>query len=264
MRLPLLTLVGLSLAGCSHNEALVFGTSTTIGASVSARPTEAGAPQIVIGFERQEGVWMPLRPVPQQPPGRPGGDPGWPDQPDPNARYASETYDAEGRLVRRDALSVFASIGARFSGEATSTQPSAAAGGGLAQFFATGAAAVNLTENEALVTVLRYDTSAVAYEQAQAVAAAASGAEAARLGVAEARERITRGDQVLACAFPQGDASRWPVIVDAVGARAGRDFRHFRALAQADARRILRNNILFLNEAATVVSTLPECSGDQE
>src|SRR5437899_4879752 len=50
-------------AGCTtlrHNDVLIFGTDTKLAVDVSAAPTSGGAPEITIGYKRQEAVWMPL------------------------------------------------------------------------------------------------------------------------------------------------------------------------------------------------------------
>lgn len=155
------SLAGLALAGCAtDNNTLIFGTSTNIGLDVSAAPNQGGAPQLTLGYKRAEGVWMPLREIPATT---------TPPSDNPTAMYQSEN-SGPGSIVRKDAYSVFASIGAKFNGGAQATQ--AQAGAGLAQFFATGAAAVSVTQNEALVTVLKVSDPQSSQAQAQAVAAA--------------------------------------------------------------------------------------------
>ncbi|MEO1101499.1 MAG: hypothetical protein AAFW65_06585 [Pseudomonadota bacterium] len=58
----------LLLGGCvlradhPHNDVLLFATSTEIGLDVEASVQNAGIPDFTIGYERDEGVWMPLRP----------------------------------------------------------------------------------------------------------------------------------------------------------------------------------------------------------
>ena len=164
-RTAIAALGALALGGCAtDNNTLIFGTNTTVGLDVSSAATEGGSPHITIGYKRAEGVWMPLRQVPA---------------PLANGTFDSATglYQSDnsdtGKSTRKDAYSVFASIGATFNGGAQATQ--AQAGAGLAQFFATGAAAVNISQNEALVTVLKVADPASSASQAKAVASAASG-----------------------------------------------------------------------------------------
>ena len=163
-----LSLAGLALSGCAtDNNTLIFGTSTNIGLDVSAAPNQGGAPQLTLGYKRAEGVWMPLREIPATT---------TPPSDNPTAMYQSQNDGPDG-VVRKDAYSVFASIGAKFNGSAKTTE--AQAGAGLAQFFATGAAAVNVSQNEALVTVLKISDPASSQAQAQAVAAVTSDLDAA-------------------------------------------------------------------------------------
>ncbi|MBL8553919.1 MAG: hypothetical protein JNL41_06535 [Phenylobacterium sp.] len=165
--LGLAAVAALGLAGCqAHNDVLVFGTGTVIGADASAAPSQGGAPAVSIGYKRWEGVWMPLKAAPRVNPeagqgdGEPAGD---------GQLFQSEV--PQGSSTRKDAYSVFASLGAKFNSGATGTEVKA--GAGIAQFFATGAAAVSVTQNEALVTVLKVDSDAATKAQATAVAAAA-------------------------------------------------------------------------------------------
>jgi hypothetical protein len=173
MRAALLGLTALAAGACAHNDVLVFGTSTTIGLNVETSSGQGAAPSIVLGYEREEAVWMPLAVngwgarVPSC---------GWltctpvDDADSPESRlYQSIGRDSSGRL-RVDTYSVFASLGAKFNGKANT---GAEAGGGLAQFFATGGAAIAVAENEALVTALKVESEQGAQAQANAVAAAA-------------------------------------------------------------------------------------------
>lgn len=226
---------GLALlaTGCAHNDVLVFGTSTTIGLNVESVSAE-GAPSIVLGYEREEAVWMPLV--------LNGTDSklrlcaaglGEDDEcttgsvPVSQAMYRSEITDPNGR-VTRDAYSVFASLGARFSGNAN--EEGVGAGGGLAQFFATGNAAISVARNEALVTALKVESPEGAQAQANAVAAASdnatadsilAGYSAAEIDAARteadarrvAHER--RVDQAMVCASNADGTLRWAPLVDA-------------------------------------------------
>ncbi len=162
--------IALLASGCTtphHSNALIFGTNTSVGLDVSQGAS--GSPGILVGYRRQEAVFMPL--------------------------VATEKFDENGiptpcavtprmlngderhvRILARDGepvlspcflvgrnggaldtYSVLASFGAQFSARAT--QPEAS--GGLAQFFATGLAAQALA--------IRGGSSLVAVGQAAAV-----------------------------------------------------------------------------------------------
>lgn len=198
---------------CAHNDVLVFGTSTTIGLNVET-VSAGGAPSIVLGFEREEAVWMPLvlngndsklalcaadahdqcttGPVPVS-----------------QAMYQSGTTYADGR-TSRDTYSVFASLGARFNTEAQRER--AQAGGGLAQFFATGGAALNITENEALVTALKVESEGGAIAQAEAVQGAALSEE--RLTALRSAHEAREAEVAFIVRCAATPATRWDAMVD--------------------------------------------------
>lgn len=229
IRGALLGLTGLTATACAHNDVLVFGTSTTIGLNVETSSGQGAAPSIVLGYEREEAVWMPLAVngwgarVPSC---------GWftctPVDGADNAEsrlYQSLGRDSSGRL-RVDTYSVFASLGAKFNSKANT---GAEAGGGLAQFFATGGAAIAVAENRALVTALKVESEAGAEAQASAVAAA-SGFDGVVAGLsaderaanrqwADQQENIrtARLNRVVACARDPGTGAwRWPTIAGAM------------------------------------------------
>lgn len=224
--LGLFAAAAVGLAGCqAHNDVLVFGTGTVIGADASAAPSQGGAPAVSIGYKRWEGVWMPLKSAPRTPPvagqedGEPEGD---------GQLFQSEV--PHGTSTRKDAYSVFASLGARFNSGATGAEVKA--GAGIAQFFATGAAAVSVTQNEALVTVLKVDSDKATEAQSRAVESAAknktrtsvlgdtTAAEDAEAKLREAQEyaaRERRAGLALACATTTDGTSRWPALVDKMG-----------------------------------------------
>lgn len=132
------------LSGCAtpkHSNTLIFGTNTKFALDVSVDST--GQPSITVGYKRQEAVWMPLL-----------------------ANKDKEGTPAECRDIKdcpylyigkedntQDTYSVLASFGANFSGEATSPT-GAKAGGGLAQYFATGLAARKLAGNNKIAETL--------------------------------------------------------------------------------------------------------------
>lgn len=124
-----LTVAALTGCGVPHNDVMLFGTDTKVALDVSAPPENAGSPQITLGYKRREFVLMPLL---------------------VNARdseVADKVTDqtlADAKYTGRDGnnddtYSVLASFGADF--EAGAEVQSATAGGGLAQYFATGMAA---------------------------------------------------------------------------------------------------------------------------
>lgn len=238
IRTGLLAASALVAGACAHNDVLVFGTSTTIGLNLETGANQGSAPSIVVGYEREEAVWMPLlangvdsqiaacravngRSCPQ------------PAQPRTGAlgetMYQS-TLRENGTVVRTDTYSVFASLGASFNGRANT---GVEAGAGVAQFFATGNAALNITDNEALVTALKVSSSGASEAQARAVEAASANeaADSAFAGLTEAqlaaardaadRERrlhMRRVDLVLACATSGDGTFRWDSIVDGLDA----------------------------------------------
>lgn len=236
--LVLTAATALGLAGCAHNDVLVFGTSTTIGLNIESVSAE-GAPSIVLGYEREEAVWMPLivngadsRPLCGQ---REGQVRCADSQSQSNtleqAMYQSTITTGEGQAqqVQTDAYSVFASLGARFNGSANGSGVNA--GGGLAQFFATGNAALNVSANTALVTALKIESSEGAAAQATAVAAASSNqtvssitgalsaadnASAVEAGRAAADRHSLRVDRAMVCASNTDGTLRWDALVDSV------------------------------------------------
>jgi len=143
-----------ALGACNttpHNDVLIFGTDTSVGVDVGANATSGGTPQISIGYQRKEAVWMPLL---------------------ANARHASNQENS-GNLYEgqssgsTDAYSVFASFGAELEGGAGTAKV------GLAQFFATGIAAQKMAENPSSVLALTVKGAEQGKADAQAVEKAA-------------------------------------------------------------------------------------------
>jgi hypothetical protein len=262
---------------CAHNDVLVFGTSTTIGLNVETASTNGAAPSIVLGYEREEAVWMPLlangrhsRISPCVSSDRnvctPGG------YPLDDAMYRSTIMDPSGqRVVQTDTYSVFASLGAHFNGKA-STNNGAEAGGGLAQFFATGNAAVNISANEALVTALKVSSPASSAAQANAVAAASgnstevstfAGLTPAQIAAAtdtaqrERYQQLRKADLVLSCATTADGTFRW---ADIVGRLSTTDYpdeaqSNLRTITTRDALRLRLESNQFLTADALAVAT---------
>ncbi len=124
------------LLGCSgtpkHTNTLIFGTNTKLALDVGADPT--GLTSVTIGYKRQEAVWMPLL-----------ANKGKGDDLEPATDCVSNGCLFQGTSggSDKDAYSVLASFGATFSGEGGASG-GAKAGGGIAQYFATGLAAREL------------------------------------------------------------------------------------------------------------------------
>ncbi|RYY22141.1 MAG: hypothetical protein EOP62_23650 [Sphingomonadales bacterium] len=211
----------LALTGaCAHNDVLVFGTSTTIGLNVQTASTNGSAPSIVLGYERQEAVWMPLLANGRDSPPICAADAQGRcltgSIPASQLMYRSET-ERNGR-INRDTYSVFASLGAHFNGRA-STDQEVGAGGGLAQFFATGNAAVNISQNEALVTALKVESAEGAAAQARAVGAAAMTPIQQALVTTIETNHNAHIAKVLACAATP--AVSWTALVNATANFSG-------------------------------------------
>ncbi|MBS0296221.1 MAG: hypothetical protein JSR45_07915 [Proteobacteria bacterium] len=159
------------LCGCAepHNDVLIFGTTTKIGLSVSAAPSSAATPQLSIGYNRDEAVWMPLIAN-----GR-GLRDGWVPslcglaqaQPCP-APLDQLKYKGVDGAQGSDAYSVFASLGTNLSGKGGDVSATF----GTAQFFATGIAAQEIAKNPAVMQSVSVQAPAAA--QSGALAAAVS------------------------------------------------------------------------------------------
>lgn len=135
-----------SLSGCvqmtRHSNTMVFGTSTTVG--VKAGQNANQVPELIIGYDRQEAVIMPLLAnttegssgllSPCDPvDGKDGGSP--PETIHP-CKFVGARSSQEGVDIQ-DSYSVLASFGAQIEGSAKDTRGAV----GLAQYFATGVAA---------------------------------------------------------------------------------------------------------------------------
>jgi hypothetical protein len=254
MRRKVLTIAcaaaGVSLAGCAHNDVLVFGTDTKFALDVEGSATEGGSPSITVGYKRKEAVWMPLvvnakdsviaRPCTGN--GNrvscgvaaPNNGQGW--DPD-SAKYKSTitTYKDDGitkASEQTDTYSVFASLGAQFNGSTQGTNLTA--GGGIAQFFATGNAAVNISQNKALVTALKVSDPGSSQAQANAVKAATLDTASLYNGIDPEVVKAAQDQQnaalalenhkialILMCSRGSDGAWRWGSIVDATSYSAG-------------------------------------------
>ena len=259
-RTAIAALGALALGGCAtDNNTLIFGTNTTVGLDVSSAATEGGSPHITIGYKRAEGVWMPLRQVPA---------------PLANGTFDSATglYQSDnsdtGKSTRKDAYSVFASIGATFNGGAQATQ--AQAGAGLAQFFATGAAAVNISQNEALVTVLKVADPASSKSQAEAVTAVAKSkldTEIAKLppeAIAKIYSTVdavskSEGDRIDVITKCAADQAQWKALVETASTTQGAISDTLKSRLEAATDAASRKNLL-LSEDSTVQALTAACA----
>lgn len=141
------------VSGCytpKHSNVLIFATNTKLGVDLSYDP-KTQEPSLVVGFRRQEGVWMPLlanygpdglEPGPLTIKNNDGG----------GAGAAAETqvwphmlYQGNDDKKERDTYSVLATFKGK-GAASTSGSNSLGASGAIAQFFATGLAARELAQ----------------------------------------------------------------------------------------------------------------------
>ncbi|TWX65523.1 hypothetical protein ESZ36_17100 [Colwellia demingiae] len=150
-------LFAVALSGCSstpqHSNTLIFSTTTKVAIDISAEPT-TGSPDITIGYKRVEGVWMPL--LANEEVYKGNAKPAKCGKPD--CVFQSNETNKDGSK-KTDTYSVLATLGAEFGGEAKTG--SAAASGGISQFFATGIAAQKLAESGGSRLVTVQPTSAI-------------------------------------------------------------------------------------------------------
>lgn len=181
-KIGVLGLIALT-AGCvqatRHSNTMIFGTNTNVGVKVGQNVNQL--PEILIGYDRQEAVIMPLwantldhregnngnllSPCPSE---------GFEDEQavHPCAFVASRQKD--NNSYAQDSYSVLASFGAQIEGNGSGTEAQV----GLAQYFATGMAAqiLALTGGASIVSVGK------AAEKAAETAPAAANAIPALLG----------------------------------------------------------------------------------
>ena len=149
----------ITLGGCvqatRHSNTMVFGTNTTFGIKVGAATGET--PKIVVGYDRQEAVIMPLvanaKSTGERNLLQPCDMTGEIKLPAGSKGYAVHPCSLVAfRDGAQDSYSVLASFGAKFGAKVDTT---AETNGGLAQYFATGMAAqiLALTGGAAVVSV---------------------------------------------------------------------------------------------------------------
>jgi hypothetical protein len=200
LTLPLAT--ALALAGCQtpkHSNVLIFGTNTRVGLDVGYDPKLQNG-GILVGYDRQEAVWMPLL-------ANTNAEGSAPNLPAVGPVQDSLYRGADGTST--DAYAVLASFGAQFNAKASSDT---AAGGGVAQFFATGLAARTLAEKGAadLLTVPSDATANARKAEAEArTAELTANMQGGRSGVSTVRS------QLMAYLGTLPDASLAPVVTAA-------------------------------------------------
>ena len=164
----LILIIAISVAGCTtpHNDVLVFGTNTSLGVDVGVQPETGSAPQITIGYKRQEAVYMPLTINARD---SAFACKTWNSKESRCEKFHQLTGDAKELIAKikytgtgepwtqnsfdttgggADAYSVFASFGGSVSGK--SSEASMA----LAQFFATGIAAQRLSASSQVTSLI--------------------------------------------------------------------------------------------------------------
>lgn len=130
----LMLAIGLFATGCaSSRNVLMFGTNTLIGLKVSAKDSTTQVPELKLGYERTEMVWMPLIANMKE------------KQDDLDAKEGDGTLYQSVETVtggnNTDCYSVIATVNGSFSGGAVSGTD-----GKIAQYFATGLAARELAK----------------------------------------------------------------------------------------------------------------------
>lgn len=195
-----LTVSVIALSGCvqatRHSNTMVFGTNTTVGFKVGQNVNQV--PEIMLAYDRQEAVIMPLLANVDG-----DNDSGLLDPCDPTKPPATAIAAEDGenqytvhpcsfvayRGGALDSYSVLASFGADFEGgaEVNGSNNEIDAGAGLAQYFATGMAAQMLAMNggAAVVSTNAPAPSAGQMNAAASVFASAEERDAARLLISE-------------------------------------------------------------------------------
>lgn len=213
---------GSALVACetpAHKDTLVFGTNTKFAIDIAPAPEVGGVPSLTVGYKRQEFVVMPLLVN--------GNDTQFcktdPAATPPKTCGVSEVDKAKyvgTDSGKQDAYSVFASFGAKFSGEGGSGGSKAE--GGLAQFFATGVAAQKLAGNQNVEAALSVKSSDAEMAAAQARANSAlltpENRDVALIAYADALKTApSQLETVVAKAKTSGSftATDWGKIVDA-------------------------------------------------
>lgn len=188
----MLPLLGGCVQATRHSNTMVFGTNTTVGVKVGRDVNQM--PNVLIAYDRQEAVIMPLLANTGEKPGSRNmltpcpsvtaqwGTPAPTPSPTPTptlsspdgyahpCKFVGIRQGAENFLIQ-DSYSVLASFGAKLKGNAKTDEGAA----GLAQYFATGAAAQTLALNGGAAVIAVGDAAmAAASNSSNAEAAAAA------------------------------------------------------------------------------------------
>lgn len=157
-------LAAASLTGCAslprHNNTLVFFTTTSVALSVGADPTST--PKILLGYQRNEGVAMPLVADTGRLPGPNDTSSGVPCNVAPTPSADPSPCVLFGKRTRGtielasdipSVLATFKGNGAAQGVSSDPAKPQVQASGGIVQYFATGIAAQLLAEHGGAATV---------------------------------------------------------------------------------------------------------------
>lgn len=191
---------------------MIFGTNTTVGVKVGRDVNQM--PNVLIAYDRQEAVIMPLLANTGEKPGSRNKLSPCPSVTVPDEAEAAETVaeltsgngfahpckfvgirQGDGGLIIQDSYSVLASFGAKLKGNATENQAAA----GLAQYFATGAAAQTLALNGGAAVIAVGDAATAAASNSTNSANAASALGATGL-IAQIQSGISK-DPAIAAGF---------------------------------------------------------------
>jgi hypothetical protein len=139
-----ISIVAVMVSGCAlpqHSNTLLFATNTAVALDVSTNATTA-APNITLGYKRQEMAWVPLLA------NKSGPDKERQPADCPPAANGTDSCVFQGKdgnsLDAYSVLATFAGSGAASGSKGTTSSTSAS--GSIAQFFATGLAARMLAE----------------------------------------------------------------------------------------------------------------------
>jgi hypothetical protein len=237
-----LPLVGGCVQATRHSNTMVFGTTTTVGVKVGRDVNQM--PNVLIAYDRQEAVIMPLLANTGEKPGSQnmlspcapateitttGGKP-----PTTMTQKMNDeiSFGTDGKatvhpckfvglrsgpdnFLIQDSYSVLASFGAKLKGNATDGTAAA----GLAQYFATGAAAQTLALNGGAAVIAVGDAARAAAENESnaANAAAALGGDPVLSASGKAFE--TEWGKLLTDVSNENDGAKRASIVDAAVSR---------------------------------------------
>jgi hypothetical protein len=264
-----LPLLGGCVQATRHSNTMVFGTTTTVGVKVGRDVNQM--PNVLIAYDRQEAVIMPLlantgeransrnmlSPCPsvtvadqsdldQKVEGlATGADFAHP------CKFVGIRQGADNFLIQ-DSYSVLASFGAKLHGDGVGGTGAA----GLAQYFATGAAAQTLALNggAAIIAVGDAAKAAAANESNAANAAAALGGEPVLSASGKAFE--TEWGKLLTAVSNENDGAKRASIVDAAISRTTIDAATAASIkAECTAMKTKENCLVELAGSVTLFNT---------